>query len=148
MVSKQRQLLGPISVVHRRRRRLRSSFTTEAKKQKPAWTCVVLRCCTHHTLQQLRRHTAMAAGFSEVHRRRPSPRASTATRFQCSRRGVFLFPRPMKIGTIFVSPQLRSLLPPFGSFPNHTYRKNRPAPPRGHFLSLKRNSFFLLSFDL
>lgn len=132
MVSKQRQLLGPIFVVYRRRRRrrLRSSFTTEAKKQKPAWTCVVLRCCTHHTLQQLRRHTAMAAGFSEVHRR-PSPRASTATRFQCSRRGVFLFPRPMKIGTIFVSPQLRSLLPPFGSFPNHTYRKNRPAPPCG-----------------
>lgn len=116
MVSKQRQLLGPISVVHRRCRRLRSSFTTEAKKQKPAWTCVMLRCCTHHTLQQLRRHTAMAAGFSEVHRRRPSPRASTATLFQCSRRGVFLFPRPMKIGTIFVSPQLRSLLPRLAPF--------------------------------
>lgn len=142
VVSKQRQLLGPISVVHRRRRRLRSSFTTEAKKQKPAWTCVVLRCCTHHTLQQLRRHTAMAAGFSEVHIRRPSPRASTATLFQCSRRGVLLFPRPMKIGTIFVSPQLRSLLPPFGSFPNHTYRKNRPAPPRGPLPFLEKELLF------
>lgn len=120
---------------------VRRSRPRPRSKNQPG-PCVVLRCCTHHTLQQLRRHTAMAAGFSEVHIRRPSPRASTATLFQCSRRGVFLFPRPMKIGTIFVSPQLRSLLASFGSFPNHTYRKNRPAPPRGPLPFLEKELLF------
>lgn len=66
----------------------------------------VVLCCTHHTLQL--RHTAMA-GFIEVHRRRRRPSQHQQQLSAPVVRGVFLFPRPMKIGTIFVSsPQVTS----------------------------------------
>lgn len=68
VVSKQRQLLGPISVVHRcRRLRVRSSFTTEAKKQKPAWTCgVVLYTSTHYSSNSVTQLWLASARFIVV----------------------------------------------------------------------------------
>lgn len=102
VVSKQRQLLGPISVVHRRRLR-RSSFTTEAKKQKPAWTCGVV-LYTSHTTTPSHSYGWLHRGSSSS----SSKSASTAT-LCSSRPWSFSFSRPMKIGTIFVSsPQVTS----------------------------------------
>lgn len=49
----------------------------------------VVLCCTHHTLQQQPRHTAMA-DFIEVHRRRPSQHQQQLS--APAVRGVFLFP--------------------------------------------------------
>lgn len=110
VVSKQRQLLGPISVVHRCRR-LRSSFTTEAKKQKPAWTCGVVLYTSHttatpsHSYGWLHRGSSSSSSSS-------SKSASTATLFQSVE--FFFFPSDENRNDF----RLSSSLPP-GSFPNH-----------------------------
>lgn len=99
------------------------TFTTEAKKQKPAWDLwcggAAAAAASHTTATTTQSYGCCFIGSSSSSS--PSKSASTArTQLSSSPALVFLLPpRPMKIGTIFVSPR-GAAPPPRRIFPNHT----------------------------
>lgn len=126
------------SWAHFRRPSSSSSRSRPRPRSKNQPGPAVVLCCTHHTLQQLE-HTAMAAGFIGVHRRRPSQHQQQ----QLSSSQLFFFPSDENRNDF----RLSSALVP-SSFPNHTYRKIDLLLVDHFPFSFGRNLFFPLDLGL